>query len=441
MISLRRQFFNYTTMAVLAIMLISLLAIHVHYVSKLKQAAQETLRLHVYALLSVAQLEDQRLSVPTILSNPDFNTEDSGLWAVVFDNNKELIWQSLSSPNLLNGVELATMPGIWSFSEQVINDEAYLTAAFKIEWGNGSPMVFQIMVAQRSTVLNQDIAEFRSTLITGYFAITASLLLLQLVVLRFAFRPIGKLETEISDMEQGKIGLLSDDYPKELAGVTKNLNALIDKEHSQRERYRAAMADLAHSLKTPVTIISNELTQYSDNQVLQDALKRMNTSIEYQLQRAVISGHKVLSQGMPARKVIDMVLEAMEKIYQDRPMIVELKLSEEVLFYGDENDLLEIFGNLIDNAFKYGRSRLTIGGEQTSKGVSFIVEDDGPGLSACQQEVIFQRGERLDQQGLGQGIGLAVVFDIVKGYNGDIRVASSDLGGAKFLVFLPHGQF
>jgi len=333
------------------------------------------------------------------------------------------------------------MPGIWSFSEQVINDEAYLTAAFKIEWGNGSPMVFQIMVAQRSTVLNQDIAEFRSTLITGYFAITASLLLLQLVVLRFAFRPIGKLETEISDMEQGKIGLLSDDYPKELAGVTKNLNALIDKEHSQRERYRAAMADLAHSLKTPVTIISNELTQYSDNQVLQDALKRMNTSIEYQLQRAVISGHKVLSQGMPARKVIDMVLEAMEKIYQDRPMIVELKLSEEVLFYGDENDLLEIFGNLIDNAFKYGRSRLTIGGEQTSKGVSFIVEDDGPGLSACQQEVVFQRGERLDQQGLGQGIGLAVVFDIVKGYNGDIRVASSDLGGAKFLVFLPHGQF
>ena len=438
MISLRRRFFNYTTMAVLAIMLVSLIAIHSHYVSKLKHAAQDTLRLHVYALLSVAQMDGEQLNVPTLLSNPDFNTPDSGLWALVFDNEENLLWQSLSSPNQFEGVNLAVTPGIWAFEEQTINGESYLTAAFKLEWGNGSPVTFQILVAQRSSVLNQDIREFRQTLMTGYIAITLSLLLLQFMVLRLAFRPISQLEAEIAEMEQGKVGRLSADYPKELLGVSKNLNALIDKEHSQRERYRAAMADLAHSLKTPVTIIANELQHYRDNSVLQGALKRMNTSIEYQLQRAVISGHKVLSQGMPAKKVIIMVLDAMEKIYKDRPMIVELAMNEEVLFYGDENDLLEIFGNLIDNAFKYGNSRLKITGEHSEKGVSFKVEDDGPGLTKVQQSMVFRRGERLDQQGLGQGIGLAVVYDIVKGYKGSIEVSESELGGAKFSLTLPH---
>jgi len=437
MVSLRKQFFKHTTLAVLVIVLISVVAVDYHNVTKLKQSAQETLRLHVYAILSVAAMDDDELYVPTILSNPEFNTESSGLWAVMFDAKKNVLWQSLSSPNEFAGAMLASEPGLWWFSEQTINDTEYMTTSFKIVWGE-EDKVFQILVAEDASYLTSDINDFRMNLFTGYIAITLSLLVLQFLALRFAFRPISKLESEISAMEQGKIGFLSHEYPKELMGVTTNLNALIDKEHTQRERYREAMADLAHSLKTPITIISGELNNYPDNPTLKKALSRMNDNIEYQLQRAVISGHKVLSQGMPVVQVLNLVLEAMEKIHKERPMIMEVEIPEEVLFHGDENDLLEVLGNLVDNSFKYGLSRVHIKGRQTSTGVEFSVEDDGPGLTPEQQKKVFTRGERLDQQGLGQGIGLAVVYDIIKGYKGNIMTSHSTLGGAKFTITLPH---
>ena len=159
MVSLRKQFFKHTTLAVLVIMFISVVAIDYHYVTKLKQSAQETLRLHVYAILSVAVMDGEQLYVPTILSNPEFNTGDSGLWAVMFDENRKVLWQSLSSPNSFQGARLATEPGLWWFTEQTINKTAYMTTAFKIVWGEESKNVFQILVAEDAEVLESDINE------------------------------------------------------------------------------------------------------------------------------------------------------------------------------------------------------------------------------------------------------------------------------------------
>ena len=297
--------------------------------------------------------------------------------------------------------------------------------------------VNHLLVAENAQVLSTAILNFRQKLVIAFGVITLLLLLFQYGVLRSAFRPINQLEQEISDMEKGELKHLSDGYPKELFGVTTNLNALIDKEYKQRERYRSSMADLAHSLKTPITIINGELSKYPDDKALQDALFRMNNSIEYQLQRAVISGHKLLAKGTPVIQVLEMVLQAMEKIYSDKAVNVTVNMNDDVLFYGDENDLLEIVGNLLDNAYKYGNDEVQINASETINSMTLSVEDNGPGLSEYEQQRIFNRGERLDQQGLGQGIGLAVVYDIVKGYEGEVKVESSLLGGAKFSLNLP----
>lgn len=437
MISLRKRFFKHTALVVFMTMMISAVVIERHYVAQISEQAQQSLRLHIYALLSVAFVEDEQLAIPTILSNPELNTVGSGIWAVMFDQSKQVLWQSLSSPEQISGLSLPETSGRWQFGEQSLDNKHYLTASYSIVWNDTTEQTYHLLVAEDEQVIATTVANFRRKLTYGVSVITLFLLLFHYLVLRSAFRPIAKLEREIYDMEQGELNHLSSDYPKELSGVATNLNALVDKEHNQRERYRSSMADLAHSLKTPITIITGELSQYPDNPTLQDALKRMNNSIEYQLQRAVVSGHKLLAQGTPVLTVLNLVLEAMEKIHSDKQVEVLVELDEQILFYGDENDLLEVLGNLLDNAYKYGNNQIKVSAAQTKWEMTLVIEDNGAGFSKYDQTRIFQRGERLDQQGLGQGIGLAVVYDILKGYNGDVLAESSPLGGAKFRLTFP----
>ncbi len=437
MISLRKRFFTHTTIVVMLVMFVSLFIIDYKYLAKLEKSAQETLMLHIYSLLSVAEFTNDKLKVPTILFNPKFNTENSGLWAAVLDKKQNVVWNSLSYPYIEQGLQFKPQSGLSWFSKERINDQDYLITAYKTVWEGNRRQTFYFVVAEQANVLSDEVTAYRLALFTGFSLITVGLLLLQFIVLRLAFRPISRLEREISAMEVGSLARLSTDYPKELIGVSQNLNALVDKEHQQRERYRASMADLAHSLKTPITIIAGELRQYPDNTNLNNALQRINTSIEYQLRRAVISGHKFLSKGTPVQDILAMVIEAMEKIYFQQGIQVTTQLDDELLFYGDDNDLLEIFGNLIDNAFKHAKQQILITGQRSSSGLTLIVEDDGPGLNAQDSKRIFTRGERLDQQSFGQGIGLAVVYDIVTGYQGSINSLTSALGGAKFIILFP----
>ena len=437
MTSLRKRFLEHTAIVIFVTMLLSVVVIERHYVAKTTEQAQLSLRIHLYALLSVAFYENGELTLPALLSNPDFNASPSNLWAVVFDGDKNPVWQSLSSPEQVDDVSLPTNTGNWHYSQQSVLGQQYLTASYSIVWDQTTQSAYHIVVAENIKTIADDIAEFRLTLAVGVTAITLLLLTFHYLVLRNTFKPIAKLESEIAEMEKGNLKHLSDNYPRELAGVAANLNTLIDKEYSQRERYRSALADLAHSLKTPITIINGELNQYPENPTLQNALTRIDNSIEYQLRRAVISGHKFLSKGTAVREILEMVLDAMQKIYSNKNTQVTADIDDSVMFYGDENDLLEIFGNLLDNAFKYGEGKVVIRAKQNQAQLTLEIEDNGPGFSEYDQNRIFNRGERLDQQGLGQGIGLAVVFDILQGYEGQIRANSSTLGGAKFTMIFP----
>ncbi|MCG8671528.1 MAG: ATP-binding protein, partial [Pseudomonadales bacterium] len=161
-------------------------------------------------------------------------------------------------------------------------------------------------------------------------------------------------------------------------------------------------------------------------------------NIEYQLRRAVVTGHTVLNKGTQVNQVLSLVVEAMEKIYSERRVELIVNANDQLRFFGDENDLMEIFGNLLDNAFKYAEKKILVEVESLPNGLNIRVEDDGPGFSEDEATRIFTRGERLDQQGLGQGIGLAVVYDVVTSYGGRINASESSLGGAMFHIVFPN---
>ena len=440
-LALRKRFINNSAIVVAGVMLISVLVVDVSYLKELERSAQEKLQLHIYNLLSVARQEKNSLNLPAILHNSRFNTEGSGLLAVVFNHSGQPIWHSLSVTQPTMDLPLATKIGQWRYGESQFAGESYHVASYQIAWEEaGQRNAVHFVVAENQAFTQHEIKRFRLWLVVGFCIITASLLACQYLVLKQAFQPISQLENEIAALEEGRIKSLSPSYPKELRGVAKNLNALIDKEYRQRERYRASMADLAHSLKTPMTIIAGEIAQHPGNATLKNAIARIDSSIEYQLRRAVISGHTLLSQGTKVDQVLQLVVEAMDKIYVDRKVTLDTNISGRQTFYGDENDLMEILGNLLDNAYKHANRKIKVTVEDVANAMTMVIEDDGPGFSEQDRQRIFTRGERLDRQGLGQGIGLAVVYDIVTSYHGHIQASRSDLGGARFeLIFQDQG--
>ncbi|OUS32391.1 hypothetical protein A9Q99_00965 [Gammaproteobacteria bacterium 45_16_T64] len=433
--SLKKRFFSHTALIVVLVMLMSATVVYMSFVKELEKSAQDKLRLHIYTLLSVSQFNQGALTVPPILHNARFNTENSGLWAMVVNSNKQQVWHSLSviDPVITSPPTLAT--GQWLLDKQHFGGTPYLTISYKVAWEEyGAQHEYTFVVAEDESVIKADLYRFQISLALGFLIITAAVLIGQHLALKQAFKPIKKLEDEINDMEIGSLTVLSTDYPKELKGVTHNVNSLIDKEHRQRERYRSSMADLAHSLKTPMTIIRSEISDLPENRSILDAIFRIDNSIEYQLRRAVISSHTIVNQGTNIETVLGLVVDAMDKIYRDKSVEFTTNVDSDASFRGDENDLMEILGNLLDNAYKHTQSAVQLNVNYSDCQLIITVEDDGPGISEAATQVIFTRGERLDCQGLGQGIGLAVVYDIVTSYNGSISANHSPLGGAIFTI-------
>lgn len=434
--SLRKRFFMLTAMASIIVMLASSLILNYVYTQELKNETKDKLRLHIFNLLSVSNLENDQLALPIILSNPEFNREPSNAWAYVIDQDDQKIWQSLSlTEDLVINIE-GQKTGEWQYGEFSHKQEEFLWASYGVSWSQNKQSYRYIIAVNRQT-LDEVIFRFRAWLISGFIFVSVLFLIIQYWVLKLAFLPIQSLEYEITRLEKGKQDHITKRYPQELTGVSQNINALIKKEREQREKYRMSMANLAHSLKTPVAIIKNELSQHPHNKILSDALIRINETIEYQLRRAVISGPHRISQGVNIQDSINQILPALHKIHIDTDISVQQDIAQDAYFPGDNNDLLEVLGNLLDNSFKYAQSKICITANTTSSQLTMIIEDDGAGLLQEECIIIFNRGQRLDERPIGQGLGLSIVKDIIESYQGSIKAATSSIGGARFTITLP----
>lgn len=436
-ISLRKRFFTHTAIIALAVMALSMLVVDISYRGELERSTQEKLQLQVFSLLSVAQLNADPY-IPDIMFNPVFNRLGSGHWLLVLDHQQQPIWYSLSIDEPPDSFMTSDAVGSWHYGRARIEDNEYLTASYLVAIeSDDQQSQYHLIAGEDMDVLKGTVLGFRLWLF-GVFSVTTLVLMgCQYWGLKGAFRPIANLEKEIALLEKGEQHQIRGQYPQELNGMTKNLNALIEMEHRHRERYRSGMADLAHSLKTPLAVILGELHRYQDNGNIVNAVERIDTNIEYQLRRAVIADHQLQTRGTGILRVLNLVLSALKKLHKNRSIETSVEVKPDLRFPGDENDLTEVLGNLLDNAFKYASERIHISAEQRGQELCILIEDDGPGLAEENVDRIFSRGERLDDQGLGQGIGLAVVYDIIKSYQGQVHVQRSPLGGALFTLCFP----
>lgn len=442
MISLRTRV-SLTAALVLAVFLVlTALALEKAFQQSAESAMRERLFAQLYLVMAGTELDAAgRLNMPQTLSEPRLNLPGSGLYAQISDDSGEPLWQSPSSVGL--GLSLTQGgKGLEAFRRQRLGDIKYFVANLDIEWETGSqPRPLSFTVVENTRSYEDELSRYRASLWTWLGGMALLLLLAQAAALAWGLRPLRTASRELHAIERGEMDSMKQAYPQELQGLTDNINALLHHERAQQVRYKDALADLAHSLKTPLAVLrglaSTCTRADADAQVLEEQVTRMDDIVQYQLQRAVTSGRSVLAGPLPVAPVLQRILATLAKVYHAREVSLQVEVAADASFRGDEGDLMELLGNLLDNAYKWCRGTIRVAVVCEGGRLSLHVDDDGPGLSAEQAALILQRGIRLDQATPGHGIGMAMVRDIVEAYEGRLEIVVSELGGASMRIGLP----
>ena len=410
-----------------------------------EQAQEDILDGMLMALIAEAEPNTRgELEMPVELREPKFGSLGSGLYGALFDNSDTPVWASRSSLGLNVPYGPSPEPGTNKFSRLQLEDGTPLMSlSLAVQWelNDGELKPYTFNVAQSLDSFNAQVARFRRQLFTWFAAVAVIMLSSISFVMRGLLRPLRQIESEISEVEEGRRQSLSDDYPTELTSVARNMNILIGSERARSERYRNTLDNLAHSLKTPLAAIRAVLSEQESNEMterMESQIERMNDIVRYQLRKPATIHTKSLGVvSVPVRHELTRLVDGLSKVYSEKSPQIELDITEGMRFHGETGDFLEVAGNLLDNACKWCRQRvrLTIRPlQQDGGGMSLTVEDDGPGIPQQAADALLQRGTRLDESAPGHGIGLAVVKDIAASYGGDVRIAKSDLGGAAITV-------
>jgi two-component system sensor histidine kinase PhoQ len=254
------------------------------------------------------------------------------------------------------------------------------------------------------------------------------------------------IEAEIREIEAGSRDSLGLKLPRELSGLAANLNALLTGERRRAERYRNTLGNLAHSLKTPLavmrTAVSTETTK-ERQRLIDEQIDRMDRIVQHQLKRAAATGASVVGRSAVAvQPLLAELRAALLKVYSSKDLLFELDVTRGTQFAGDRGDLFELLGNLLDNACKWCHARVGVSVRRAVDAtgraqLQIVIEDDGAGIAANDRQRMLERGARADEAVPGQGLGLAMVQEIVALYEGRLDIGDSKLGGARIVVTLP----
>jgi two-component system sensor histidine kinase PhoQ len=411
-----------------------------------EESLKEKLQLQIYSLLSVAEMSRSgRLKMPMALQEPRFSEPGSGLLAVVRRVNKQIVWRSYST---LGAGEIAFAnipPGTALFVEDQKNRFVLHYAVIWESEKTGITRKYIFSVAEESDFVAKHVQRFRATLRSWFMSVGLVLIMIQFIVLRWSLIPLHRIVRDLTAIEAGEKDNLDGRYPSELAGLADNLNALISSERAHLERYRNTLADLSHSLKTPLAILRGCMEREEiPRQIVQDQISRMNEIIEYQLQRAAAKGRKKLTGKINAADIVKKIIASLEKVYRDKQIVFTLNIDDSLQVYCEEGDLYEIAGNLLDNAGKWCQKNIKVSlldvsdKRQDNCKVLLQIEDDGPGIAADKLTDILKRGVRADEKIQGHGIGMAVVSELLELLDGKLTGERSQaLGGMKWRVYLP----
>ena len=309
-------------------------------------------------------------------------------------------------------------------------------------YGRDAPVVF--LAAENRAPVDREVRNFVTATAVAFLLLAALLIGAVIIQVQVGLRPLFGLRREVGDVRRGTAERLQGDYPSELRPLTDELNALVAHNQETVDRQRTHVGNLAHALKTPISVMMTEAGQRPGP--LADVVARqadvMRQQVDHHLRRARAAAR---SQGQGERtsvaEVLDELARTLERIFRDKGVAIDWDAPEDLWFQGERQDFMEIAGNAMENAGKFGRSKVRV--RATANGAErmrLVVEDDGPGLTPEQREEVVRRGARLDESAPGSGLGLSIMDELARAYRGSLNLGASPLGGLSVTVDLPRAE-
>jgi signal transduction histidine kinase len=307
---------------------------------------------------------------------------------------------------------------------------------------------FVVAVAGDAVELDDEILSFNSAIATTFAVLAAVLLLTTLFQVRFGLAPLNRISHGIAAIRSGKAEKLEGTFPVEIAPLARETNALLESNREIVERARTHVGNLAHALKTPLSVMVNEAAARSDDPLaakVKEQTDIMRDQVARHLERARIAARvAVVGTVTEVVPVVQALARTMEKTHHGKELAIDLDVQAQPQFRGERQDLEEMVGNLLDNACKWANSRVSIevmleqpgpGGES----VRIVLDDDGPGLTPAQRDRVARRGQRLDESKPGSGLGLSIVVELAGLYGGALNLGTAPIGGLRAELVLPAG--
>jgi len=309
---------------------------------------------------------------------------------------------------------------------------------------------YLIAVAGDAAEIDDETHSFDRAIVITFTALTMALLLTTALQVRFGLAPLARISESLAAIRSGRAERLQGEFPVEIAPLARETNALIDANREIVERARTHVGNLAHALKTPISVIVNEASARSGDPFALKVLEQtdiMRDQVARQLERArLVARSGVVGTLVDVPPVVTALARTMEKLHRDREIAIDVDVPGLARFRGEQQDLEEMVGNLVDNGCKWAKSRVAIevltdqAAADDDKGrVRIIVDDDGPGLSPAQREQVALRGRRLDETKPGSGLGLSIVVELAGLYGGVLTLGTAPIGGLRAELALPGG--
>jgi signal transduction histidine kinase len=409
-------------------------------------------RLNVYLTSLVASTTEgssAALREPTDFGQPIFGIPFSGWYWQIMPLNGATRPDFASDSLLDQQLQLPSQNGVApdaSLTRRAYivgpNDQRLRIVEREIRLAGPGAMPYSFAVAGDSAEIDRDLSAFTTMLIAALTVAGLGLVAATFFQVRFGLSPLRAIRQSLAAIRSGEAEKLEGELPLEIKPLQQELNALIQSNRDIVERARTHVGNLAHALKTPLSVISNEARSQEGNlaaKVVEQA-EIMHTQITHHLDRARVAARSsVIGDVTDVSSVLEALKRTLDRIYQQRGLKLELVTIPGLRFQGEKQDFEEMVGNLLDNACKWAQSRVRAGIDRDGNGARFavVVDDDGPGLTKAERARAVERGQRLDESKPGSGLGLSIVAELAHLYKGRLELEQSPQGGLRARLELP----
>lgn len=401
----------------------------------------------IVAALEIAP--DGKVQVAVSPADPRFDKPGSGLyWQIVHDAATVLRSRSLWDTVLTLPDDNLPQGAIHRHAVKGPDGSPLITLERGLVIGpDASPVPVRLTVALDRREIADAEAGFRAVLFRSLLVLGLALLAALWLQVQVGLRPLAALRRALNHVREGVRPRIEGGFPTEVQPLVHDMNALLDRERRNIERARERASDLAHGFKTPLTVLSAVTRELVDQgradtaREIEAQVDIMSRHVQRELALARTVGSATVGRvAVPVRPVVERIIKALRRIASDRDLVWQIDIDEDARFPGDENDLLEVVGNLVENAAKWAATRVSIRASAIGDGLRLAVADDGPGIPSGAEEEVLRRGRRLDEAADGSGLGLSIVTKMVETYGGSITLGRAAIGGLEAIIDIPQAS-